>query len=185
MTTPNTDTPNATTDSQPKPGDKPADKPGDKPTDKPEGGKPSGGTASETFTKDDVDAAVDRALKARDAADKKKEKDAQLSEEERLKQRAESAETALRTREARDVVERAAKDAGAATPAKIYRLYRDEIEFDDKGKPSNLKDLIATAKREYPEEFGKRSSGSADGGEGRGGSSTGRSMNDLIRGGRR
>lgn len=175
--------PNPTTDAPNKPiAEKPADKPSGQPPKPGAENKPGAGEPPRTFTQEELDAAIERTRKADSDAAKQKEADAKLTEDERLKQRAENAETALRTREARDVVERAAKDAGAANTAKIYRLYKDEIEFDDKGKPSNLKELIATAKREYPEEFGKRSGGSADGGEGRGtGGAAKGSMNDIIR----
>jgi hypothetical protein len=177
-------------DAQGKPGGGDAGKPGDDATGKPGAGETpgagekssGGGAAPTTFTQADLEAAEARGRKAALADAKKKEDAGKLSAEEREKQRADDAESRLRQREARDVLEGAAKDAGASNPTKLYRLVKDELEFDDKGRPSNLKEVIAQAKRDFPDEFGvKRPPGSADGAAGRS-SGTGRSMNDLIRG---
>lgn len=152
-----------------------------------EGGGAGAGapTPEKTFTATDIEAAEARGRKAAQDAAKQKEKDSKLPDDERLKQRAESAEAQLRERDARDQFTDAAREAGATNPTKIYRLVKDDIEFDEQGKPTNLKTLVATAKRDYAEEFGaKKPGGSVDGGAGKEGSAK-RSMNDLIRGGRR
>lgn len=177
-------------DAQGKPGGGDAGKPGDDTAGKSgaggspgAGGQPGGGSeAPKTFTEDDLRAAEERGRKAARDEAKKKEDEGKLSDAEREKRRADDAESKLREREARDQLEGAVKDAGASNPAKVYRLIKDELEFDDNGKPTNLKELVARAKREFPDEFGtKRPTGSADGGAGRS-SGTGRTMNDLIRG---
>jgi len=181
MSTPNTDDTNKTPADDTKPGDgKGTQTPKPKPNEE---GKPgAGGEPPKTFTQDDLAAAEARGRRVAEADAKKKEDEGKLSTEEREKRRADEAEARLRTREARDVLEEAAKDAGASNPTKLYRLVKDDLEFDDNGKPTNLKEVLVRAKREFPDEFGsKRPPGSADGGAGRG-SGTGRTMNDLIRG---
>lgn len=165
-----------------KPDNKPAgdaaapDKPG-------EGGGDAGATSEpvKAYTQADVEAAEARGRREAEAAVKKKADDAKLSDTERERQRADTAETALRTREARDQFETAAKGAGANNAAKVFRLYKDDMEFDDKGKPTNLAILVAQAKREFPDEFVKKPGGSADGAAGGGGAPK-RTMNDIIRG---
>ncbi|MET0646388.1 MAG: hypothetical protein ABW208_07180 [Pyrinomonadaceae bacterium] len=178
-------------DAQGKPGGGDAGKPGDDTTGKPgaggstgAGGQASGGAAEtpKTYTEDDLRAAEERGRKAVLADAKKKEDEGKLSAEERERRRADEAETRLRERDARDLLEAGAKEAGASNPTKVYRLIKDELEFDDKGKPTNLKEVVAKAKRDFPDEFGvKRPPGSADGAAGRS-SGTARTMNDLIRG---
>lgn len=182
MSTPNdnrsNDQPNATN----KTGDQLNNK---TPEGKPGEGQP-GTTQPKTFTQEELDAAIERAKREERGAAKKKEEDAQLSEGERLKQRAEAAETALRVREARDTFEDAARTAGGSSPSKLYRLYKDELEFDDKGKPTNIKELLVQAKGDYADEFQpKRPPGSGDGGAGRRSTSAPSGMNDLIRRGSR
>lgn len=61
----------------------------------------------------------------------------------------------------------------------LLRLIRSDYEFDDDGKVTNLKELIAEAKRDAPELFGAPAS-SVDAGAG-GNGAVGASMNDLIR----
>lgn len=176
-------------DAQGKPGGGDTGKPGGADPGKPgagdtpgAGGQPGGGEAPKTFTQADIDAAEARGRKAMLDAAKKKEDEGKLSAEEREKRRADEAEAKLREREARDLLETGAKDAGASNPGKVYRLVKDELEFDDKGKPTNLKEVLAKARRDFPDEFGvKRPPGSADGAAGRS-SGAARTMNDLIRG---
>ncbi len=153
---------------------------------KPDGAdQPGEVDTAKTFTQADIDAAEARGRKAVLDAAKQKEKDSKLSEDERLKQRAEQAESQLRARDARDQLESATREAGASNPSKLYRLIKDDLAFDDNGKPTNVKELVAQAKRDYPDEFGaKRPGGSADGGAGRGGGGAKTTMNDLIRRGR-
>ena len=66
--------------------------------------------------------------------------------------------------------EKAIRDAAASAGARadrlpsVYRLVRDEVEFGDDGKPSNVAALIEQAKTDAPEFF-QRVSGSGDGGK--------------------
>ena len=66
--------------------------------------------------------------------------------------------------------ERVIRDAAATAGARpdrlpsVYRLVRDEVEFGDDGKPSNVAALIEQAKTDAPEFF-QRVNGSGDGGK--------------------
>jgi hypothetical protein len=165
-----------------------------------EGGEGSGkdkgaGGGEKTYTRAEVDAelAADRQARKRAEAakasgtSKGKKKDAdddgEAPEVAEARKRAEAAEAQLRVRDARDAVESAAKTAGFQNPRKIYRLIKDDLSFDDAGKPDNVKDLITIAKRDFPEELGSKGNGSADGGAGGGGGerAASTSMNDFIR----
>lgn len=175
--------------------DKPNDKPGEgNPGDgggKPAGDKPAGGggggEAAKTYTQAELDAALaadrqtrSKAAKAKagKAKDEAGDDDAQSKDRQRLEQ----LEGELRTRDARDSVEKAAKDAGFQNPGKIYRLVKDDLSFDDGGKPENVKDLITIAKRDFPEELGTgKGKGSIDAGERGVGKVGGGGMNSLIR----
>lgn len=171
-------------------------------------GKPAAGAAAgtgggegegadKTYSQAELDAALaadrqasKRAAAARAAKPAAKSKEggseddaAHQAELAAASKRAEEAEAQLRVRDARDSVEAAAKNAGFSNPSKIYRLIKDEISFDDAGKPDNVKDLITIAKKDFPEELGAgKANGSADGGAGGGGARiTGGGMNTLIR----
>lgn len=144
--------------------------------------------AAKTYTEAELEAAKQQ-LRADFAKEQKqlekeakqREAEAQLSESEQHKRRAEELEARLRERDGRDAFEREAKASHAANPQKIYRLYKDEIEYDDKGQATNLKEIVAAARKDFPEEFGA-AQGSADAGAGRtSGQARGGSMNDFIR----
>jgi len=175
--------------------DKPNETPGEggEGGGKPAGDKPAGdSTPAKTYTQSELDAALAADRQARNRAAKAKAgksgsakpkdeggEDEELSKE---RQRREAAEEQLRVRDARDSVEKAAKDAGFQNPGKIYRLLKDDLSFDDAGKPENVKDLITIAKRDFPEELGSgKGRGSADGGERGAGKVGGGGMNSLIR----
>lgn len=157
-------------------------------------GKGQGDGAEKTYSQADLDAAVAAARQdARKAkpgktnTQKTTGKKDEGGEEEaaeviEARKRAEAAEAQLRVRDARDAVETAAKTAGFTNPAKIYRLVKDELSFDDSGKPENVKDLIAIAKRDFPEELSTaKGNGSADGGAGTRTGAAATNMNDFIR----
>lgn len=64
-------------------------------------------------------------------------------------------------------------------PRALIKFIRADYQFDDDGKVTNLKELIADAKRDAPELFGI-ATGSIDGGAGNG-ATLGADMNSLIR----
>lgn len=63
----------------------------------------------------------------------------------------------------------AARDAGATSGQdKLLRLYKADFETDEDGEILNIEDVLADAKKDFPELFGKKR-GSANGGAGGGG----------------
>ena len=99
-------------------------------------------------------------------------KNAGKSEEERrdadlktAQTRADAAEQRLQTANARVAVTDAATKANATSIKAVFALVRDDLEFDDEGEPTNVAELIATARKDEPTLF-RASSGSGDGGKG-------------------
>lgn len=111
--------------------------------------------------------------------------DRDLSETDRLKAELDARNeelTVLRGRErernAESVITKAA--TGAIKPEAIWRMVRSDIEYDDDGQPANVKPLIESVKREFPELFHARN-GSADGGNGNGRVPETNDLNDAFR----
>jgi hypothetical protein len=138
--------------------------------------------AGKTFTQAEFDAYAERTRKELKKDFEKQLKDAELSEAERTAKRVQELEKEIRLRDAKETVAEAARKAGAANTAAVYKLTYSMLEFDDAGKVSNLRDVIDAAKADAPELFPKRP-GSGNGGSGNEGSSGSfsRNMNDLIR----
>lgn len=115
----------------------------------------------------------------------KSAEDAQKTEVQRLSDQKKEIEQqhadALRELQA-ERAEKAIRDAAAGAGARadrlavIYRAVRADVQYDDKGKPSNVAALIEQAKADAPEFF-QPVSGSGDGGKGGGGSSN---PNDAV-----
>lgn len=120
-----------------------------------------------TFTQADLD----RELAKKEKEWKKKAEDAEakskLAEDERTKLELKEANDKLAERDRRDNALDAAEKAGVKNPRLFYNAYRDELEFDDKGKFTNIESILESAKTESPELFGIGSNGSADGGGGK------------------
>lgn len=109
------------------------------------------------------------------------------SESEKLAARLEALEkdnqakgAAIRERDAKDATRDAAKKAGAPDGDLIYRVLKGDIEYDDDGKPTNLKDLIADLKQTTPHLF-KPATTRVDGGAGNGSKPGKDDMNSMIR----
>lgn len=109
------------------------------------------------------------------------------SESEKLAARLEALEkdnqakgAAIRERDAKDATRDAAKKAGAPDGDLIYRVLKGDIEYDDDGKPTNLKDLIADLKQTTPHLF-KPATTRVDGGAGNGSKPGKDDMNAWIR----
>jgi hypothetical protein len=100
-----------------------------------------------------------------------KERDEAIAERDRLAK-------AARERDARDQFVKEAQAANALRPEALFRL-ADDLEYDDDGKPTNIKPVITQLRKDYPELFG--AAGSADGASGRGGAATGTSVSDQMR----
>lgn len=136
-----------------------------------------------TFTQAEVNALISQRLKEEKKRIEKEQRDAQLSETEKLTKRAEEAEARARSMEAKDAFFEAATEAKAKNPAKLFRLFERDLLFGDDGKPANIAGLLAQAKKDFPDEFGA-AKGSADGGTGNSGQGVGggnTDMNQMIR----
>ena len=109
------------------------------------------------------------------------------SESEKLAARLEALEkdnqakgAAIRERDAKDATRDAAKKAGAPDGDLIYRVLKSDIEYDDDGKPTNLKALIDDLKQTTPHLF-KPATTRVDGGAGNGSKPGKDDMNSMIR----
>lgn len=122
--------------------------------------------AAETYTKTDLDKAVAKAIKEAETKAADAEAKAKLSEDERAKAETAELRTQLRERDARDAVKDEAGKLGVKNPSAIYKIVAGDLEFDDKGKVSNLKDVMDTAKTDFPELFDTKPNQSIDGGAG-------------------
>jgi hypothetical protein len=70
----------------------------------------------------------------------------------------------------------------AAGPARrLFAAFRDDLDIDEKGKATNLKDVVKSAQKEFPGMFGKAIvTGGGDGGKGDG-TKVGGDMNSALR----
>ncbi len=135
-----------------------------------------------SFTQEEVNRLVGKARKEEQQKLDKQIKDAALSEQQRSEQRVKELEAETRTLRARDVVAVAAEKLGAKNTNTIFKLIKADLEYDDKGAITNLKEVLDEAKRDAPDLFGKKALGSGDGGkDNQGGREGGTSMNDFIR----
>lgn len=141
-----------------------------------------------TFTQADVDRIVTNRIKSGVKAELKKltgEGDGTPTVEELQRQLSEE-RTSRQTIEAREAVRDYLSDAKhklnikAENVAAIMKLVMSDIEFDDKGNPSNLKEAVETAKSLAPALF-VNTPASINAGAGRNGAVVGNDMNDWIR----
>jgi DNA polymerase III delta prime subunit len=143
----------------------PAPAPEPAPEPKPADGK--------TFTQDELNTIIQKRLEKAERDWQKKITDAEakakLSEDERTKAELKEARDQLAERDRRDTVKEAAKNAGVKNARLFYNAYKDDLETDAKGKITNLKEILETAKIESPELFTEQAkpAGSADGGTGK------------------
>jgi hypothetical protein len=77
-----------------------------------------------------------------------------LAEYDALKARAEQAEAQLNLLRVRDNFARAAAKTNARNAEKLFALVGGEVETDKDGKPKNIAEVIDSAKKRFPEEFG-------------------------------
>lgn len=113
-------------------------------------------------------AAAERRAKARLEAERERQEAEARGEYQKLLAAAErerdEARNALRLAEAERVVDRTARRLGANHPDLVYRLIREDLQFDETGAPVNADDLVAALKRDYPTYFAPPVAG-ADGGK--------------------
>lgn len=151
---------------------------GKKADDKSEGGEGTGDKPV-TFASQ---AELDRIIQGRvDRALRKANEDKALTETQKLTKERDELQKGLVERDLKDSFV-AASGLDVSKGSRVFRMYRDDIETDADGKPTNLKTVIATAKKEFPDLFGMKA-GEGDGGKGSGddGKPAGGGMNDILR----
>lgn len=154
-------------------------------------GDAGGEAAGKTFTQAEVSAlirreaakaakkAADKARADADAADAKKRGDFErLANEAQAK--LDAALEANKRFRAEAAVAKEASKAKAESPDLIYRLIRDDLDYDDDGAPTNTAELIAALKKAQPKLFGGASATSGGDG-GKKGDAVGANWNDMIR----
>jgi hypothetical protein len=130
---------------------------------------------------------LDRVIQKRvDRATKDSEAKAKLSKEQLLEKERDDALALVRERDLKDDFAAAASTAGltdAGKAPKFFKMYRDDIDLDDKGKPTNLKDVVKALKTDFPELFKPPVRGGGDGGSGNGsdGKAIDGDMNTTLR----
>lgn len=140
----------------PKPADpKPADqKPADpKPVDPPAGDPPKA-DPEKTYTKADLDRELEKQRKANEKAIKDAAEKAKLTEDERKDAEIAEYKTQLRMRDAKDIVIAALEKAGTKATGLMWNAIKGDLEFDDKGKLTNLDSLVKDLQADYPDQFG-------------------------------
>lgn len=157
---------------------KKADKSSGKGKDKSsEGGDDDQKPKGKMMSDDDINSIVQTRL----ARERKKDADnAKLTETERLtKERDEALTKAAES----DIKDAFITESGLeyAKALKLFRMYRPDIETDDKNKPTNLKDVMKTARDEYPELFPSKLPKNKGDAAKTGDNSSGSSFNDAIR----
>ncbi len=107
-----------------------------------------------TFTQADINRMLAKERKEWEKKTQDAEARAKLSEEERTKAEMADLRNQLKERDARDSVTNEATKPGVKNPRAAYRLVKDDLEFDDKGSISNLKEVFESVKADFPELFG-------------------------------
>lgn len=126
-----------------------------------------------TFTQDEVNRMLAKERRDFEKRAKDAEEKAKLSEDQRLKAELDDAKNQLAERDLRDQVHAEAQKAGVNNPNLFYKAIKDDLDLDEKtGKPTNLSELIESAKTDLPQLFMTEtkatSKGSADGPAGKG-----------------
>ena len=113
----------------------------------------------------------------------KSDADKLAAEREAWQQRIEALTAKTRAAHGKDAVQQAAKSAGAPDADLIYRLVKSDIAYDDDSdEPSNVEELIAGCRKDFPDLFKTQPAKADSGGEGaRGKPAKGTTMNDWIR----
>lgn len=125
------------------------------------------GSEEKSYTKTEFERELAKQKKEFEKSAAKEKERADLSEQERLKAQLEDTQTQLRMRDAKDDVMAALEKEGARSASLMWNAIRGELEFDDKGKLSNLKDLITGLKADYADQFGEpKPAETIDGGAG-------------------
>jgi len=151
--------PAAKTEEKAKPAE-PAAKAGEETAKPAAGTKPSEETAEaakpdKTYTQADFDRALEKQKKDHEKAIAAEAAKAKLSDDEKKDATISELQQSLRMRDAKDEVTAALGREGAKATGLMWNAIKGELEFDDKGKLTNLKDLIKELKGDYADQFGE------------------------------
>ena len=122
--------------------------------DPPKADPPAGDDPPKTFTQADIDRAIAKAKKDSDKAAADAAAKAKLSEDERTAAELNDLKTQIRMRDAKDDVVAALEKAGTKATGLMWNAIKGDLEFDDKGKLTNLDSLVKDLQAEYPDQFG-------------------------------
>jgi hypothetical protein len=144
-------------------------------------------TTEKTFTQADVDRIVQNRLKSAVKAELKKlSQDGDATSVEELQRQLSEERQRTRTIEAREAVQDFLSDPKhklnipAQNTRAIVKMVMQDIEYDDSGRPTNIKEAIEDAKLIAPALFANSTS-TINAGNGRGSAAAPVNMNDLIR----
>lgn len=140
--------PDPTPAPEPTPAPTPAPEPTPSPTPEP---TPA---PAKTYTQAELDRELDKAKKASEKAAADALAKAKLTEDERKDAEIAEYRTQLQMRDAKDVVVAALEKAGAKATALMWNAIKGDLEFDDKGKLTNLDSLVKDLQADYPDQFG-------------------------------
>lgn len=135
-------------------------------------------------TQAELDAMFERRLSRHK---KETEAAAKLTETQRLEKERDDALSQVNQANARDAFITTSK-LPYEKASRLYKIVKDEIDLDDKGKPTNIAAVLKDAKTDWPEFFPPAVKGKGDGGGGNGGGDDktgGQGMDSFIRHGRR
>lgn len=109
------------------------------------------------------------------------ERDAEREKAKTLSDRVATLERDNRQARAENAVIAAAAKLKADNPEHVYRMVRDELQFDDQGKPKDVTTLLEGFKKDNPRYFGGVTVSGADGGKGSGASEEPTDMSAFLR----
>ena len=110
----------------------------------------------------------------------KTESERLTGERDRFKSEVDQLRDELRNLRSESAFLEAAREARARAPKTLYRAFRDQLEYDKQGNPTNIADVIAAAKDDEPDLF-HAATGTSDAGRKGDGDGTVKDINALIR----
>lgn len=132
-------------------------------------------------SKQDFDDYVNKVVKARLAREKNKTDDSDDSDTDGDAKKAET-ENRSDNSKAFDSFMSGLGDVPYSKGKRLFKMYADDLELDENGKPLNLTEVIKEAKKDFPDWFKAKVSGDADAGKGNNSNGDDAAdMNSLIR----
>lgn len=146
-------------DPTPAPEPTPAPTPDPPKADPPSGDPPKADPPAKTYTQAELDRELAKAKTASEKAAADAAAKAKLTEDERKDAEISDMRTQLRMRDAKDDVIAALEKAGTKATGLMWNAIKGDLEFDDKGKLTNLDSLVKDLQADYPDQFGTQKPG--------------------------